>query len=426
MHRLVNLPGVRALGALLLLLFAAAAGATPRILGIDVEPERAIIHTDGPVGFNSFHLDRPARVVVDVQGARLESRRMHAQTNVGPVLRVRSAVRNRNDQRIVFDLRRRLIASVHGAPDPAGGYRIVVDFGPQPVAASESLRRTTCNSGNADFVVVLDAGHGGRDQGAVGSRGWQEKDIALAITQRVQRLFQDVPHMHAVLTRETDQFLSLEDRYRLAERCRADLLVSIHADSLPGTGIRGASVYVHTEAKRKSRALLASRGGRISPAAMSSVRDTVVNLNDRHGAGHALASFAAGSLAFRELSAVTPMVRRSVLPGRFVVLSSKIPSILVETGYISHRREELQLADPNHQQTIAQALFRAINSYAEYFVPDRGTDRRVHIVGSRTDLLGLAQRRQWDVDAVRRVNRLSDADLVAGMVLQLPTLDGGT
>lgn len=418
-------PGLRSAWLLLLMLCATSAGAGQRILGIDVEPERAVIHIEGPVQFRHFDLSGPARIVVDVQGARMDEDLLRARAEVGQVLRVRSAARNGSDQRIVFDLRRRLPARVHGEADPAGGYRIVVDFGTQPVAVA-ARRGQQCDTGHADFVVVLDAGHGGHDQGAVGPSGWQEKDVALAITQRLQRLIQKTPYMHGVMTRDDDQYISLQQRYRLAERCRADLLVSIHADSLPGTDIRGASVYVHSRARRKSRALLATRAGRILPSAMGSVRDAVLNLSDRRGAAHALASFAAGSLAFRELAAVTPMVRRSVLPGRFVVLSSEVPSILVETGYISHEREEAQLIDPKHQQVIADALYRAIQSYAEYFGHGPGlTDRRVHIVGSRTDLLGLAQRFQWDLDTVRRVNHLPGTDLVAGTVLQVPSEDRG-
>lgn len=412
--------------ALMLVSGSGALAAEHRILGIDVEPERAVIHTDGPVRFTSFHLSRPARFVVDVRGARMEEKSMRARADVGPVLQVRSAMRNQNDQRVVFDLRRQLIGNVRGVRDADGGYRIEVDFGPQPAAVA-ARKPAQCNTGNADFVVVLDAGHGGHDQGAVGPRGWQEKDIALAITQRLQRLIRNVPYMESVLTREADQYISLADRYKLAERCHADLLVSIHADSLPGTDIHGASVYVHTSARRKSRALLASRAGRILPSAMHSVRETVFNLTERAGAAHALASFAAGSLAFRELAAVTPMVRHSVLPGRFVVLSSEVPSILVETGYISHDREELQLADPNHQQKLAEALFAAITEYAEFFGHGPAlTDRRVHIVGSRTDLMGLAQRFHWDAERVRAVNKLPDTDLVAGTVLQLPDIGDGT
>lgn len=418
----------RLLGLTVLLLCASQAGAGQRILGIDVEPERAVIHTDGRVRFHAFHLDHPARVVVDVQGARMDDKHLRARAEVGPVLRVRSAVRNRHDQRIVFDLRRRLIADVSAVPDPDGGYRIVVDFGPQPVAA-RSAKPKQCQGRSLErgFVVVLDAGHGGRDHGAVGPRGWKEKDIVLSITHRLQRLIERSPYMHSVLTREADRFISLEGRNQIAQRCQADLLVSIHADSLPGTDFQGASVYVHPTARRKSRALLASRAGRVVPAAMDSVRDAVLNLSNRRGAAQALASFTAGSLMFRELAGVTPMVRRSVLPGRFVVLSSDVPSVLVETGYISHQREELKLADPKHQRSIAEALYRGITAYAEYFGYGPGlADQPVHIVGSRTDLLGLAQRRHWDVDAVRRVNGLPDADLMAGTVLRLPKRDGGT
>ncbi len=421
-------PVARLLALLLMLFCCAQVRAEQRVLGIDIQPEQAVIHTDGPVRFNSFAMNNPPRMVVDVKGARMEDDLVQARADVGPVLRVRSAARNEHDQRIVFDLRRRLIANVSTESDPDGGARIVVDFGPQPKPVM-ARRHSQCQGSNSgrDFVVVLDAGHGGHDQGAVGPRGWQEKDIALAITQRLQRLIQRTPYMDGVLTRDSDEFISLQERYQIAERCQADLLVSIHADSLPGTDIHGASVYVHPSARRRGRALLASRSGHSRSNVLGAVQNVALHLGKRQEAAHALESYAAGRLMFRELAAATSMVRHSVLPGRFVVLSSDVPSILVETGYISHHREELQLADPKHQQAIAEALFRGISDYAAYFGHGPSlTDRRVHIVGARTDLIGLSQRLHWDADMVRRVNHLPGTELVAGTVLQLPLADGGT
>ena len=395
------------------------------ITGIDIDPQGAVIQVNGKPRYHWFRLSNPERLVLDIYDTELGRKRLQVPVGVGPVVRVRSAARNQRDRRIVLDLRQRLDASVTREPGTDGDWRLVVNFGLQEAAPVSRVSRGAAQCPRArvgdGFLVVLDAGHGGRDRGATGSRGWKEKDIALAITYRLHRLIAKSPLMESVLTRQGDEFIDLADRYRIAEACHADLLVSIHADSLPGTDLRGASVYVHSSAKNTARRLLAAShtpDGYLTPVSLG--RGAVLPaLQGSPRARADLESFAAARLMLTELHHIGPLVRSSVLGRRFVVLSSSVPSVLVETGYISHGEEELELADPAHQQHVAEALYRALVRHAE-LVGGQGGGERVHIVGRRTSLPGLAGRMGVDVEVVRRGMGTPAGVLSSGDVVRIP------
>lgn len=427
--RLPHRPGPFA-GWLAALCMAAAsmpAFGAQHITGIDIEPRQAVIQLDGKVRYRWFRLPDPERLVIDLRDTALERKRLRVPVGVGPVVGVRSAARNRHDRRVVFDLHRRLDARVTQEPDGTGGWRIVVDFGgePQAPAVPRTRKRSqaaVCPSPRIgdQFLVVLDAGHGGRDRGATGAHGWREKDLVLAITHRLHRLVSQSPFMHSVLTREGDEFIDLEARYRLAEACGADLLLSIHADSLPGTEVRGASVYVHRRARNTARRLLAASRVPESYVTPASLAASAAVAGSPRAAGD-LVSYDAARLILSELRQVGPLVRRSVLGQRFVVLSStSVPSVLVETGYLSHGEEEMALADPEHQQRLAEALYRALVRHAEQSRGLRPGGERVHIVGRRTSVPNLAGRMGIDVEVLRRGMGSPGNVLSSGDVVRIP------
>jgi len=415
--------------ALLTMLVPFPALGFQHITGIDIEPGRAVIQLDGKAQYRWFRLSNPERLVLDLQDTRLERKRLLVPVGIGPVVRVRSAARNQRDRRVVLDLRHSLDARVTRERS-ARGWRIVVDFdlpevAPPRPAQPRVVRRQTAvcprPRRGEHFLVALDAGHGGRDRGASGPRGEAEKTIVLGITRHLHRLISQSPFMESVLTRQGDEFLELAERNRIAEVCDADLLVSIHADSLPGTPLRGASVYVHDSANNTARRLLAANGvgeGHFTPVSLGASRRAGQARLGRRSARH-LASVGAARLMLSELGHIGPLVRTSVLGGRFIVLRSSVPSVLVETGYISHSEEARALTDPAYQQRIAEALYRALVRHAEFVGGRRGLER-VHIVGQRTSVPNLAGRMGVAVEVLRRGMVTPGNVLSSGDVVRIP------
>lgn len=409
------LPRIACSIALFLLTFST--GWAGRIVGIDVAEDRAVVHVQGDFHYRSFRLSNPARLVIDLRGVRLGKPSLELPLRLGPLRGLRSARRYKDGQRLVFDLAHPLEPEVVSLAGSRGSQRLVVRFdGGAAVAGhadaesrvSKRVRGDDCPVRVADdeFVVAVDAGHGGRDKGAVGHHGHREKDIALQVAKRLRKLIDGLPRARAVMTRDTDRFVTLRERYRLAQTCGADLLISIHADALPGRRVQGASVYVYQRNRRgnRDRSLwkVALRGAH------------AVEASDA-------ASQAAGSLILDALGERTRLLRRKLLSGRFTVLSSSVPSVLVETGFIDHKREELRLASAEYQQKLAEALQEGIVQFARLMREARDPyEETLHVVGSRTTLDAVADRFGVSVKALRTANLIEHEPPRIGTVLRIP------
>lgn len=226
------------------------------------------------------------------------------------------------------------------------------------------------------FTVVIDAGHGGKDPGARGLRGTEEKIIVLGIAKKLAREINGTPHMRAVLTRKGDYFLPLRRRLVLARKDKADLFIAIHADAYFNNHATGASVYALSGRGATSEAArwLAQRenyselGGvelnelkDRSPLVRSVLIDLAQTATNKD-------SLRLGNQVLYALDRVTSLHYRRVEQAPFIVLKSPdIPSILVETGFISNPREEYRLADTSYQNKIAHALFQGIRRYVEQY-----------------------------------------------------------
>lgn len=227
------------------------------------------------------------------------------------------------------------------------------------------------------ITIVVDAGHGGKDPGAIGESGVKEKDVVLAISKRLVDLINQHPNMHAVMTRDGDYFVSLRKRLQMARQSKADLFVAIHADSYLNTKANGASVYALSQHGASSVAArwLAERDNHseLGGVDLGELEDQSYILRsvmiDLAQTATNKASMRMGSTLLDALENVTSLHYARVEKAPFMVLKSPdIPSVLVETGFISNSKEERRLSDRSYQNKIATALYDGIRFYHQKYL----------------------------------------------------------
>jgi N-acetylmuramoyl-L-alanine amidase len=362
---------------------------------------RVVLDLSGSASHELLLLRNPERLVLDVPGMHLRPGARAMPGGAGAVKRVRFARQPGGTLRVVLDLARSVRAkSFLTAPNQRYGYRLVVDLG----SGTSGAGGTGGNSGNSgngatpvraehappearDLIIAIDAGHGGDDPGAIGKNGTREKDVVLAIAKEVARRVDAEPGMRAVLTRNGDYFVELRERMARARAQQADLFVSIHADSIADRRVDGSSVYI-----------LSQRGASDEAARWLAERENAsdliggVSLDDKDGVLASVlldlsqsaalsASETAAESVLRELNQVGEVRKHQVQQARFMVLKSPdIPSMLVETAYISNPEEERRLRERSHQATIAAAIQHGVRDYF-YANPPPGT-RVAQLVGS--------------------------------------------
>ena len=230
---------------------------------------------------------------------------------------------------------------------------------------------------NKTVIVAVDAGHGGKDPGAAGKRGTREKDVTLAIARELARRIDREPGMKAVLTRDGDYFLSLRQRIQIARKHQADLFVSVHADAFQDTASQGSSVYVLSQrgASDEASRWLAARenAADLAGGVKLNDKDEVLAqvLLDLSQTATADSSFQLADRVLGELGRLGPLHKEAVQQAGFLVLKSPdIPSILVETAFITNPSEERRLGDAGHQRRIASAIFSGLRGFAAERIPN--------------------------------------------------------
>ena len=395
------------------------------------EGTRVVFDLDAPVRYQVFGLDDPDRLVVDIEGTRWAAAEAAAS---GVVRAVRHGAQPGGDLRIVIDLDADVQPrSFLVAPNDVYGHRLVLDLAPMQAAATTALRTVSAGD-ERDVVIAIDAGHGGEDPGALGHRGTREKDVALAVARALAGLVAKQPDMRPVLIRDGDYIVSLRRRMEIARESRADLFVSIHADAFTDSRAHGSSVYALSERGATSEAArwLAERENAadlIGGVSLDDKDDLLASvLLDLSQTATLSASLQAGAHVLNELDTIGELRRRDVQQAGFLVLKSPdIPSILVETAYISNPQEERRLADPREQARLASSILAGIRSY---FLenPPAGTRlaRRVAQEPLRYNVLagdtlsGIADRFQVSLAALRSANALDDDSIHTGQVLAIP------
>jgi N-acetylmuramoyl-L-alanine amidase len=320
-----------------------------------------------------FRLAHPDRLVIDLPATRrVGNWRWPAPQGI--VSTVRGAPQSLT-YRVVLELAAGMAGEPDWQPDP-DGHGLQVRLGAAPAARDAQAVHSVREQGR-DVVVVVDAGHGGEDPGASGPGGTHEKDVVLAIARALAERLDRQPGMHAVLTRDTDRFIELRERMDKARTARADLFVSVHADAVRDHDIGGASVYTlsYRGASSEAARFLADRenaavlkGGVGLSGANAELNALLLDVAQSANMG---ASVEAADQVLRSLDRVGAVHRSEVQHAAFVVLKSPdVPSMLVETAYISNPAEERRLRSAGYQQQLAQAIEAGVLAYFRDHPPD--------------------------------------------------------
>lgn len=413
-----------------------AAAGTLDISGVRVWPApdntRVVFDVSAPAHYNLFTLNNPQRIVIDIQGARLTAPARQARHQGGIVKDMRWARRPGGVLRVVLDLSGGAKPkSFMLQPNAAYGRRLVIDL-EQPGAAAAPAQSAPGAAGPRSVVIVIDAGHGGEDPGAHGPHGIKEKDVALAIARQLDAMVKKEPGMVPVMTRTGDYYLSLRERTRKARQVKADLFVSIHADAFRDRRVSGSSVYALSEhgASDEAARWLAQN---------ENDSDLIggVSLDDKDGLLASVlldlsqtatieASLDMGASVLKSLDRIGKLHKHKVQQAGFVVLKSPdIPSILVETAFISNPRDEARLRTAAYQHRMAAGILVGLKDYL-YRHPPAGSllatyTPRSYIVVHGDTLYDIAKRYGVTMATLRSINHLSSgARLLAGQSLEIP------
>jgi N-acetylmuramoyl-L-alanine amidase len=348
---------------------------------------RVVLDLSAPITHKTFKLEDPARVVVDIAQSSLKKQELPGAT--GAVTSVRSGKLPRSGLRLVFEVNGP-VAIETALIEPSGdaGHRLVLDLSAvgapkvvavtPPPATPVAIRPAHAPSDSGrDIVIAVDAGHGGVDPGASGRRGTREKVVVLEVAKALAARINQEPGMKAVLTRDGDYFITLPERTKRARKMKADLFVSIHADAIANPDVSGSSVYVLSERGASSEAArwLAERENAADLMGGVKLDDkdpALANvLMDLSQTASIASSMVAAEHVLKALDRTGEVRKPKVQQAGFIVLKSPdIPSMLVETAFISNREDERKLAQPAHRAKLANAIFVGIQQYFQGNAPD--------------------------------------------------------
>ncbi len=412
---------------------------------------RAVIDLSGPAKYKLFQLSDPGRVVLDFEDSSL-AQGFDAPSDVGLLKDIRTGRHGKHGVRMVLDLD----GQAHPKSfllEPSGkhGYRLVVDLYPKGAAAAVdgkplserqiATRAAKLLHGARKIIVAVDAGHGGVDPGAHGPRGTLEKNITLKVAKDLAALIDKQPGMTAVLTRKGDYFVPLKRRYEIARQHNADLFISIHADAYKSSDAKGSSVWVLSTHGKVSEAArwLADRQNRadlLGGVSLDDKSDSLASVLLDLQQGYAIhASSQIAKNVLHALAKLGPTHRDHIERANFVVLRSPdVPSILVETAFITNPVGERKLRSAAYQEKLADAILNGVRKYFEH-TPPPGTwfalqaqrkQGKLAAAGSKyrvsrgDTLSSIAQQYGVSVDALRTANGMNGSVIRAGTVLTIP------
>ena len=404
---------------------------------------RLVFDLSDSVNHDVFTLENPDRIVVDLEDASLNANFDRLDLSDTPISRIRSAPREQSGYRVVFDLKSRVQPRTSLlTPNEQYGDRLVIDFYDQGSSnAPPVARRTSADVDNLkrEIVVAISPGHGGEDPGAIGVSRLQEKKVTLAISREIERFINATPGYRAVMVRDGDYGMTLSQRTRIAHDHDADFFIAIHADAYVTTAARGSTVYALSQrgatseharlvAEKENASDLIGGIGRVSLDDKDEVlRSVLLDLSMTASIGESLK---AGDSVISALRNVTYMRRTTVEQANFVVLRSPdIPSLLVESGYITNPTDAKNLDSASWRRNFASAIVQGITGYF-YNSPPRGTWVAWHkenggapsrYIVSRGDTLSeIAQRFNTSVSAIRQANNMRSDTVRLGQELVIP------
>ena len=333
---------------------------------------RVVFDLTGEFEHNLFTLADPYRVVIDLKDTRKSEAVAISRRTTNLMSGLRSASKGSGRLRVVLDLQGKVRPrSFALKPDGKSGHRLVVDLhatdlSPTPIKTNQQQRKKQKDH----FVIAIDPGHGGRDPGAIGKRGTREKDIALAVGKKMKALVNRTPGYKAILTRDADRYVSLRHRVKKAREVEADIFVSLHADAFHKSHVKGASVYaLSLRGASSEHARLAANkenasdliGGISLDDKDDMIRSVLLDLSQTATIQDSLEL---GSDVLSQIGKVSRLNNKKVQQAGFAVLKAPdMPSILIETAFLSNPSEEQKLRSPKHQHKLAKAVFSGVRSH---------------------------------------------------------------
>ena len=397
---------------------------------------RIVFDVSDTVDYNIFYLNNPDRLVIDIANAVQRGSFEHLDLSGSPIAKIRTAVRNNTDLRVVLDLTASIDPKYFTLKaNEQYSDRLVIDLYDKKRPVSRSVKEVIKQS-NRKIVIAIDAGHGGEDPGALGPKRIREKNIALQIARRIDALFDKDPNYDGLLVRGGDYYLAHRKRTQIARDNRADFFISIHADAFTDPRAYGASVYALSNkgATSETARFLATKENRADLIGGASS----LNLGDRDDmlAGVLIdlsmtatlsSSLDAGQYVLKQMGSVARLHKKKVEQAGFLVLKSPdIPSLLIETGFISNPKEARQLSNKAYQQKMAKAIFRGLDQYYSEHPPlgtllasVQGKHLSYSVIRGDT-LSGIAARYNISTRKIMRYNKMSSSTIRVGQEILIP------
>ena len=398
---------------------------------------RLVLDLSGTVEHNIFPLQNPNRLVVDLSDSSIKTTFEGLELRNTPIAGIRAAVRNKTDVRVVLDLSGTVSPKSFTLPaNEQYSNRLVIDLFDNKRVISRTLDEVVKKK-DRRIIVAIDAGHGGEDPGALGPRRVREKVVVLQLAKKIKKLFDGNPNFQGELVRSGDYYLAHRKRTQIARDKQADFFISIHADAFTDPSAHGASVYAlsTTGATSEQARYLADKENRadlIGGASSLSLdgRDEVLAgvLLDLSMNATLRRSLDAGDYVLKNMGTVARLHKKKVEQAGFLVLKSPdIPSLLLETGFISNPNEAQKLSTSGYQNKMAQAIFEGIE---QYFLdnPPPGTllakngNRvdRIYVVAPGDTLSEIAVRFNVSMKKIKRYNKMSSNKIRVGKKIKIP------
>lgn len=406
-------------------------------------PARLVVdlkHTKTSVNLNSLVLNNPLfqgvrvghtsdrlRIVFDLK--RAVSFKHFVIQNPKPPRLVIDLNKSKNEKSVTFSTKELLPAKQELLPPNESISSTDTETATSKPAKRKPTLTLSSMKKHRNVVVLIDAGHGGKDPGAIGPGGTYEKDVVLQISLKLAQYINQQPGMQAILTRSGDYYVPLRSRLHKARTHKGDVFISVHADALKNRRIEGSSVYALSQrgATSEMARWLAEKEnyselGGVALADKSHIlRSVLIDLSQTATIG---TSLTLGAEVLKELKKVTKLHIHRVEQAPFVVLKSPdIPSLLIETGFISNRHEEMKLRSGAHQRKLALAIMKGLINYLRVN-PIEGTlfsAQRTYQVQEGDTLSSIAHKFQISVQSLKQVNQLTSSSVNAGHVLKLPS-----
>lgn len=396
---------------------------------------RVVFDLSGPVSHSVITLSNPNRIVIDIDSTKITANTRNLDFQGSPISLIRTGVKDKDDLRMVLD--------VNSAVRPRSfllkanaqyGDRLVLDLYDKEQAVKTVKHVNDKNK--RDIVIAIDAGHGGEDPGASGPNRLREKQVVLAIANELNNLFKRTKGYAPVMLRSGDYYVGLSQRRDLARKAQADLMVSIHADAFKDHRAYGTSVYAlsrrgASSAMAQVLAEDANNSDLVGGVSLGDKDDVLAGvLADLSMAASLDASLQVGADVVMAMGKIARLHSRKVEQANFAVLRSPdVPSILVETGFISNPNEAIKLSSSDYQRKMARSIFEGITRhFSDSPPPDtylawQKRNRNIvveYTIAHGDTLSDIAQRYQVSVADIRRHNDLASSVIRVGQKIIIP------